>query len=113
VARKVTPRFGTRSREFPNVKVHRGNSLDVAPTFAGASLDWVYIDGDHSASAVDTDIRAWFPKIKKGGALVGDDFDWLDEHGSRSVQQGLGTACEALNVSPARIDGGQYLLRLP
>jgi hypothetical protein len=36
-------------------------------------LDFVYLDGDHSAEAVLNDIRLWYPKVKVGGLLGGHD----------------------------------------
>jgi hypothetical protein len=101
-----------RFRGYSNVTVHRLRSLDAAPLFGERSLDWVYIDGDHSEAAVEADIRAWLPKIKSGGALVGDDYDWSDASGARSVEKAVTSACEALNVRPERIEDGQYLIRV-
>jgi hypothetical protein len=108
---KVHDSVVSRFRKFSNVKIKRLHSLEAASLYAVGSLDWVYIDGDHSASAVEKDIRAWFSKIRPGGVLVGDDYDWSDESGARSVQAGVESACRALNVVPERIEGGQYLIR--
>jgi hypothetical protein len=38
------------------------------------SLDFVFLDGDHSYEAVKNDIQAWTPKIRKGGILCGHDY---------------------------------------
>ena len=35
--------------------------------------------------AVLNDLRSWAPKLKRGGLLVGDDFQWRDEAGDFSV----------------------------
>ena len=43
--------------------------------FADSSLDFVYIDGDHTYNGVLADILAWRPKIKPDGVMGGDDFD--------------------------------------
>ena len=37
------------------------------------SLDFVFIDGDHSTEAVTADIEAWLPKLKPDGVLAGHD----------------------------------------
>lgn len=58
----------------PSVMVHRADSTDSASTFADCSLDWVYIDADHSYEAVAADLRAWWPKVKVGGLIGGHDF---------------------------------------
>ena len=53
--------------------VHRCLSSLAADRFSDNTLDFVMIDADHSYESVIKDIRAWWPKIKPGGLLVGDD----------------------------------------
>jgi len=40
------------------------------------SLDFVFIDADHSTKGVLNDIKNWLPKLKPNGHLLGDDIDW-------------------------------------
>ena len=47
--------------------------------FDNASLDLIYVDGDHSHDAVLSDLRLYWPKLKVGGVLAGDDYE--DVHG--------------------------------
>ena len=47
-----------------------------ADLFEDGSLDIVYIDGDHTYEAVVKDLAAWYPKVKKGGIICGDDIGW-------------------------------------
>jgi hypothetical protein len=54
--------------------IHRGFSADVAPTIADRSLDFVFIDGNHSYEAVKEDLRLWCPKVKVGGLVIGHDY---------------------------------------
>lgn len=54
----------------------RLSSLDAAPTYLDNSLDFVFIDGDHSYEACRDDIKAWLPKVKHGGIIAGDDHTW-------------------------------------
>lgn len=49
-------------------------SIEAAKKIANESLDFVYIDGEHSYEAVKQDISAWFPKVKKGGIVGGHDY---------------------------------------
>ena len=56
------------------VVVHRGMSWDVAESFDDDSLDWVYIDADHSYESVRRDLAAYLPKVKAGGLITGDDY---------------------------------------
>lgn len=53
----------------------RGLSVDMAKQVPDASLDFVYIDANHSYEGCRTDIDAWLPKIKPGGFLSGHDFN--------------------------------------
>ncbi len=55
--------------------VLRMRSTDAAETFSDASLDFVFIDADHSYEGCKEDIAAWLPKVKPGGWLGGHDYD--------------------------------------
>jgi len=50
------------------------DSADAAQQFADRSVDFVYIDAEHTYAAVSRDIAAWWPKVKCGGVLAGDDW---------------------------------------
>ena len=53
---------------------HAGNSWDMAAMYSNKSLDFVFIDADHSYESVAKDIDAWRSKVKQGGFLAGHDF---------------------------------------
>lgn len=55
--------------------VIRKRSVEAAAAFADASLDFVFIDADHSYEGCLADIRAWLPKVKPGGWICGHDYD--------------------------------------
>lgn len=62
-------------------KEHRGRTEFIRNTSAEAvvlfddhSIDWVYIDALHTHSAVLIDLVEWFPKVKCGGLISGDDY---------------------------------------
>lgn len=59
--------------QYPNYQFKKKFSLDVARDF-GTPLDFVYIDGNHSGTAVREDIEAWAPKVVSGGIIAGHDF---------------------------------------
>lgn len=40
------------------------------------SLDFIFIDADHSEKGVRDDITNWLPKIKDEGWITGHDIDW-------------------------------------
>ncbi|HEY7311302.1 MAG TPA: class I SAM-dependent methyltransferase [Gemmataceae bacterium] len=52
------------------------DSAQAAAAFDDASVDFCFLDADHSYDSVLADIRLWLPKIKPGGILAGDDFGW-------------------------------------
>jgi predicted O-methyltransferase YrrM len=42
--------------------------------FADESIDFVYIDASHEYDDLVADIKAWLPKLNKGGIMAGDDY---------------------------------------
>lgn len=50
------------------------DTLDAAKGITDGSLDFVFVDADHSYAGCMADIEAWAPKIKAGGLLCGHDF---------------------------------------
>ena len=48
-------------------------SAEAVNRFQDESCDFIYIDGNHEYSIVEEDIRIWYPKVKIGGYLCGDD----------------------------------------
>lgn len=55
------------------VRVIVSDSAEAAGRFADGSVDFVFIDADHSYEAVKRDIAAWRPKVKPGGVIAGHD----------------------------------------
>jgi predicted O-methyltransferase YrrM len=49
-------------------------SWEAANLFEDHSVDFVFIDADHSLESVTKDINAWLPKIKEGGIISGHDY---------------------------------------
>lgn len=49
-------------------------SIEAAETFENDSLDFVFIDANHSFEAVTEDLEAWVPKVRLGGLVSGDDY---------------------------------------
>jgi hypothetical protein len=59
----------------PKVTVYRMRSTEAAPLFADNSIDFWQTDGDHSLAGITSDIQAWFPKVRPGGILSGDNYE--------------------------------------
>ncbi len=56
-----------------------GDSAEVAASFPDGHFDFVYIDDDHSLSGALRSIRAWLPKLRRGGILGGHDHAEIQE----------------------------------
>jgi hypothetical protein len=70
-------KFETTKRRFAEfgdrVEFLRMTSSDAVSRFVDESVDFVYIDGNHEYKFVLNDIMLWYPKVKNGGYLTGDD----------------------------------------
>lgn len=65
------------------VNVYRLPSMEAVKLFEDESVDVVWVDGDHHYEACRADILAWWPKLKVGGYMGGDD--WNMEPVQRAV----------------------------
>lgn len=57
-----------------NCELIRGYSVDVSQQFKDNSLDFVYIDANHSFRYVIDDIAVWSKKVRAGGIISGHDY---------------------------------------
>jgi len=55
--------------------VHIEHSWDAVMRYNNNSLDFVYLDASHDYESISGDIKFWYPKIKPGGTLAGDDYN--------------------------------------
>lgn len=76
-----------RVKGYP-VNVLRGPSVGMAQhVVKDGSLDLVYLDACHSFDCVTADLKAWLPKLKKGGVMAGHDFLNKDYQVFEAVEQ--------------------------
>lgn len=55
-----------------NVRFIVGYSQEVAPDFH-ESIDFLFIDGDHTRKAVEQDWKDWLPKVRVNGIIAAHD----------------------------------------
>lgn len=66
-------------KKYPDrATFYKGTTTEAATQIEDGSLDFVFIDADHSYEGVKEDIKNWVPKLKSGGCLIGHDIDWPD-----------------------------------
>lgn len=108
VYRHVLRRFEANRR----VRVRRQESLRAARDVEPETLDWVYLDAEHTYEAVRRDLSAWASRVRPGGFVCGDDYGvrgWWGSGVTRAVYETI----EATALRPVLIYGGQYALRKP
>lgn len=58
------------------VTTRRMSSQEAYKLYENDSLDFIFIDGDHSYQGVYNDIKNWLPKLKRGKTIAGHDYHW-------------------------------------
>lgn len=78
VDKRKLERFYTETQQrlalYPHATIIRKFSQDAAQDFADGSLDFVYIDANHSFPAFTSDLATWSPKVRAGGIIAGHDY---------------------------------------
>ncbi len=79
-AQQQGDRFGAVLTRFKDeigrgvVVVHREYSGKAVNKFAAGQLDWIYIDGMHTAEAAYADLVNYAPKVRPEGVIIGHDY---------------------------------------
>lgn len=74
------------------INIVKATSLEAAATYEDRSISFLMIDASHKYEDVVDDINAWFPKLKIGGIMSGDDLDWQE------VKQAVEDTCKHYGV---------------
>src|SRR6185437_8432052 len=62
---------------FPGrVEIKREDTQTAHELVKDGSLDFVFIDADHTYDGCLADIKAWTPKVRPGGLVSGHDYPW-------------------------------------
>lgn len=114
--RNMDLRYGRVKRRFSKqinsrqVVIHRMLSKQASKEITDKTLDWIYIDGDHSYEGVMNDLVNYYPKLKQGGFIIGDDYDegnWYGDDIKRAVADFVAT----FRVDEVEIKNFQFILR--
>lgn len=75
--------------------IYKMISQEAATKIEDNSLDFCFIDGDHSYEGVKTDIEAWFSKVRPGGWICGHDWGKLNKGNvEKAVREAFGDKFE-------------------
>lgn len=85
----------------PAVEIRKGWTFDEIPKLEDKSLDYVYIDADHSYEGMKRDLELVYPKMKPYGLILGHDYEMNFEKATYNwkfgVRQAVDEFCEKYN----------------
>ena len=65
----IEKEYKINTRHFNNIIHHKDFSYNVLDKFEDNSIDFIYIDADHTYESVKKDIESYLPKLKDGGDM--------------------------------------------
>jgi len=75
-------------------------SVEAASHVDDDSLDFVYIDANHTFEYVVADLAAWIPKVRSGGVIAGHDYKSLGNRPDMTVVEAIQGWTRAHRVAP-------------
>ena len=104
----VRKRFKDRI-DSGQVDIHRNKSQFVYQIFPDNYFDWIYVDGSHNYKSVRRDLDFYYPKVRPGGFITGDDYRLVEKRkGLRDAVAEIGSKYAMRLVI---IQDNQYILR--
>lgn len=85
----------------------RNFSMAAVHDFDDASMDFVYIDGNHSIQHCINDIAEWSKKVKPGGIIAGHDYARYRLPNQIQVVQAVNAWTDANEIAPWFLLGRQ------
>lgn len=92
------------------VRIHRNLSDEISDEFEDSYFDWIYIDGNHLYEYVKQDLELYYPKVKDGGYLTGDDYGiegWWENGIQKAVDEFVSQSPELV----LEIRGTQFIIQ--
>ena len=94
----VLSRFGDRC------ELIRKTSVEASADIEDGSLDFIFIDADHSYESVLEDLTHWCPKVRQGGIISGHDWEHCQWPGvGRAVKEFFASDLHKLHGTPEPI----------
>lgn len=90
------------AKRQPKVKVLHMDSMDAVHQFDDESIDFWHTDGDHSHDGTYDDIVGWWPKVKPGCIMCGDNLE-IPTVRTAITQAALDMGCEWSESGRGRI----------
>lgn len=77
------------------------------------TLDWIYVDGDHSYEGCLKDLNNALSKVKKGGMILGDDYGWPGSKWNKpGVTQAVNQFCNTNKFKPIKHGETQFQINV-
>lgn len=86
--------------KMSNVTVMRAGTLEAAQHFTDNSIDFFHTDANKAADGLKAEIMAWLPKIRVGGLMTGDNYEFS---GIASVVDEIFPTCKLSPTALGRI----------
>ena len=84
---------------FSNIEMVRAMSSDAVDIFEDNSIDFIFVDGNHTYQYILEDLELYYPKVKSGGTLCGDDyFMEAGAYGKKMVQEAVNEFAEKYSL---------------
>jgi hypothetical protein len=95
-------------KPFFEYEIIRKTSVDAARDFKDGSLDYIFLDANHSFDWIMQDLIHWAPKVRPHGICAGHDFFVGKGNRNHQVPIAVKAYTEAHNVSPWFVCRGDH-----
>lgn len=83
-----------------NCKIIKKESLSAVKDFTDGSLDFVYIDANHSFAEIAMDLFKWERKVRHGGIVSGHDYEHFYVGKDNHVKHIVDAYVQAFEITP-------------
>ena len=86
--------------KYSNIEIIRAKSSEAVDDFEDESIDFLFVDGNHSYNYVLEDLELYYPKVKQGGVITGDDYYMNADNyeGEKMVQEAVNDFAEKYSL---------------